>query len=90
MAPKSSAEQYPYGRDDVIKTSEQWMASRRIDDNLGSGLWRVHDKLYDPISFVEKVLKLKFWGTGCGSVDRTVTSNSRGRWFESSHRQNLY
>ena len=26
-------------------------------------------------------------GSGCGSVDRAVASNSRGPWFESSHRQ---
>ena len=28
--------------------------------------------------------------SGCGSVDILVTSFTRGPWFESSHRQNLY
>ena len=27
------------------------------------------------------------WGSGCGSVGRAVASDSRGLWFESSHRQ---
>ena len=26
-------------------------------------------------------------GSGCGSVGRAVASNTRGPWFESSHRQ---
>ena len=29
-------------------------------------------------------------GSGCGSVDRAVASDSRGPWFESGHRQILY
>ena len=29
-------------------------------------------------------------GSGCGSVGRAVTSDSRGPRFESSHRQKLY
>ena len=29
-------------------------------------------------------------GSGCGSVDILVNSYTRGPWFESSHRQNLY
>ena len=27
------------------------------------------------------------WGSGCGSVGRAVASDTRGPWFESSHRQ---
>ena len=26
-------------------------------------------------------------GSGCGSVERAVASNTRGPWYESSHRQ---
>ena len=26
-------------------------------------------------------------GSGCGSVGRVVASDTRGQWFESSHRQ---
>ena len=29
-------------------------------------------------------------GSGCGSVGKTVASDTRGLRFESSHRQNLY
>ena len=29
-------------------------------------------------------------GSGCGSVGRAVASDTRGLWFESGHRQNLY
>jgi hypothetical protein len=36
MGPKSW-EFYPSGRDAVIKTSEQWMDSKRLDDDLGPG-----------------------------------------------------
>ena len=60
MAPKSS-EFYPSGRDDVIKTSEQWLDSRRVDDNLGPGLWRVHDRLYDLRKFAATVMILKYY-----------------------------
>ena len=28
-------------------------------------------------------------GSGCGSVDRAVASNTRGLWFKSSHQQNF-
>ena len=31
----------------------------------------------------------KTWGSGCGSVGRAVTSNSRGPQFESSHWQKI-
>ena len=32
---------------------------------------------------------ITYWGSGCGSVGRAVTSNTRGPRFESSHRQKL-
>ena len=35
------------------------------------------------------VIKNKGLGSGCGSVGRTVASNSRGPRFESSHRQKI-
>lgn len=44
---------YPTYRDDAIKSSMKWLAGKRADDNA-EGLWRVHDKLYDLSSFIEK------------------------------------
>ncbi len=38
MAP-NSWEFYPSGRDAVIKSAEQWMDTKRDDDNLGKGIW---------------------------------------------------
>ena len=37
----------------------------------------------------ENVGKNNFKGSGCGSVGRAVASDTRGPWFESSHRQNF-
>ena len=34
-------------------------------------------------------LKTLRGGGGCGSVGRAVASNTRGLWFESSHRQKI-
>ena len=38
--------------------------------------------------FLEKQLLISR-GSGCGSVARVVASDSRGPWFESSHRQKI-
>ena len=35
-------------------------------------------------------LENMLWGSGCGSVGRAVSSDTRGPRFKSSHRQNLY
>ena len=57
MSPKSR-EYYPSGRDSVLKTAEQWMDSKRLDDEVGKSLWRVHEKLYDLTNFISKVKTL--------------------------------
>lgn len=44
---------YPTYRDDAVKSSAKWLAGKREDDNA-EGLWRVHDKLYNLDSFIEK------------------------------------
>ena len=44
---------YPSYRDDKINGCWKWLKGRREDDNA-EGLWRVHDKLYDLNSFIEK------------------------------------
>lgn len=54
MAPKSK-DFYPTNRDILLKTSESWMNGKRLDDNLGPGLWRVHDGLYDLRDFAARV-----------------------------------
>lgn len=32
----------------------RWLDSKRVDDNVEDGLWRIHDTLYDLTDFVEK------------------------------------
>lgn len=44
---------YPTYRDDAVKSSIKWLAGKREDDNA-EGLWRVHDKLYNLNSFIDK------------------------------------
>lgn len=44
---------YPSFRDDKINGCWKWLTGRREDDNA-EGLWRVHDKLYNLKSFIEK------------------------------------
>ncbi|CAG4992213.1 unnamed protein product [Parnassius apollo] len=44
---------YPSLRDSGIRDPVQWLSGKVLDDGA-DGLWRVHDKLYDLTSFVEK------------------------------------
>lgn len=44
---------YPSFRDDKINGCWKWLQGRRADDNA-EGLWRVHDKLYNLGSFIDK------------------------------------
>ena len=46
-------EKYPTFRDERFNGCWKWLAGRRKDDNA-EGLWRVHDKLYDLKSFIDK------------------------------------
>ena len=41
----------PSGRDHLLKSATRWLKYKRQDDNIGKGLWRVHDGLYDLRSF---------------------------------------
>jgi len=49
----SISEKYPTYRDEPLKTTKRWIEGKRIDDNA-EGLWRIHDKLYDVTSFVDR------------------------------------
>lgn len=44
----------PTGRNVVIKTASRWLKFKAKDDDIGPGLWRIHDGLYDLRDFVEK------------------------------------
>ena len=37
----------PTGREFQHKSSTRWLKFKRIDDDIGPGLWRIHDGLYD-------------------------------------------
>ena len=41
----------PSGRDHLLKSATRWLNYKRQDDDIGKGLWRVHDGLYDLRSF---------------------------------------
>ena len=68
---------YPSLRDHPLKTADQWLKGRRIDDKL-DGLWRVHDKLYDLTSFIDRHPGGKEWLELTKGTDITEA-------FESSH-----
>ncbi|XP_050667625.1 cytochrome b5-related protein-like [Leptidea sinapis] len=44
---------YPSLRDEGLRDSMQWLTGKAIDDGA-EGLWRVHDKLYDLDTFINK------------------------------------
>jgi cytochrome b involved in lipid metabolism len=43
----------PSFRSKPAKSTDEWLKSKKVDDNA-DGLWRVHDKLYDLINFVNR------------------------------------
>lgn len=47
----SVTRKFPSFRDSTAR-SRKWMSSKRMDDNA-EGLWRIHDKLYDLINFIQ-------------------------------------
>ena len=44
----------PRGRDHLVKSATRWLKFKRLDDDIGPGLWRVHDGLYDLSAFAKK------------------------------------
>ena len=44
----------PEGRNYVIKTGTRWLKYKAKDDAIGSGLWRIHDGLYDLRDYVHR------------------------------------
>ncbi|KAF2360548.1 Fatty acid desaturase domain [Trinorchestia longiramus] len=50
----------PTDRDVTVKTGDVWINGKKIDDNIGN-LWRIHDKLYDFSSFIDKHPGGQFW-----------------------------
>jgi hypothetical protein len=47
------ARTYPAFRDDKFKNCQKWLQGKQIDDNAET-LWRVHDKIYDLTSFIDR------------------------------------
>lgn len=54
------AHKYPTYRDIPIKGCSSYLAGKRVDDNAEE-LWRVHDKIYDLTSFINKHPGGKEW-----------------------------
>ena len=46
-----------------------------------------HSKTPQGTTRCHNIVKFSITGSGCGSVGRVVACNTRGPWFESSHRQ---
>ena len=44
----------PSGRDHPVKSATRWLKFKRLDDDIGLGLWRIHDNLYDFTNFIQK------------------------------------
>lgn len=44
---------FPSYRNKSSKSIKQWLKAKREDDNA-EGLWRIHDRLYDLIKFVQR------------------------------------
>jgi hypothetical protein len=49
----SIVKKYPSNRDDIIRGCWKYMEGRRLDDGA-EGLWRVHDKLYDLTTYINR------------------------------------
>lgn len=68
---------YPTGRDQFLKTPQRWLDGKRIDDDVAP-YWRVHDKLYDLSTFLDKHPGGYDWLLATQGTDITEL-------FESSH-----
>ena len=44
----------PTGRDSLLKTGSRWLKYKRADDDIGPGLWRIHDGLYDLRPYINR------------------------------------
>ena len=51
---------YPSTRDSFVNGFWKWIEGKRKDDKA-EGMWRVHDKLYNLASFVEKHPGGQYW-----------------------------
>ena len=51
---------------------------------------KMKQRMAKPLKQFQTRVRKIIIGSGCGSVGRVVTSNTRGPWFKSSYRQNLY
>ena len=69
---------YPSLRDCLIKSTEVWLHSKRMDDNA-EGLWRVHNDLYDLSSWTDK------HPGGADWIKLTKASVIRSRWLGRTH-----
>ena len=56
-----------------------------LPDDLAT--YRMGRAIYSLFSKKVGQLTVIYLGCGCGSVGRAVASDTRGSWFESSHRQ---
>ena len=54
----------PTGRDLLFKSSTRWLKFKRIDDNIGPGLWRIHNGLYDFREFAKSHPGTVIWTVG--------------------------
>ena len=51
---------------------------------------KMKQRMAKPLKQFQTRVRKIIIGSGCGSVGRVVTSNTRGPWFKSSYQQNLY
>jgi Cytochrome b5-like Heme/Steroid binding domain len=56
----SIVRKYPSNRDDIIRGCWKYIEGRRLDDEA-EGLWRVHDKIYDLTTYINRHPGGKQW-----------------------------
>lgn len=57
--------------DKLISHQRSWLAAKKRDDNVGDGLWRIHDDLYDLRPFVAMHPGGRSWLTATMGTDIT-------------------
>ena len=68
---------------------QKWLKVYFLNDSALKTYLQIKNVIKEKSLCVESGLRIKEFyckGSGCGSVGRTIASNNRGLWFESSHR----
>jgi Cytochrome b5-like Heme/Steroid binding domain len=80
----------PSNRDNVLnQTAEGWLEGKRMDDDIGENVWRVHDSLYDLNEFIHLHPGGADWLVATRGTDITEAFESHHPLNESATRRLL-